>query len=283
MKKILAFFLLFAACSSEPKKAQTSETYEAPQLGTESGAEFGAEEPMPPVIAPASPAKKAALAATGSALDEALKSQNDERIYQSATAVLMQNPTDVKALNALAVYHYKKGQHSAAKYFLASALRYRETSEAFNNLGVVHLALSEKKEAIQAFRQALRINSQEGAAAANLGAIYVQAKNYNKAVVPLEMAYERGYRDVKTLNNYAIALTAQGKYAEAERHYEKALKDSSQNKEILLNYSILLIEHLKKYRDGLDVLNRLKFVGSGPGESSRVRDLENKAKSGLQN
>ena len=220
--------------------------------------------------------------ATGSLLDDAIRSQSDEKIFKASTQVLLQNSSDPKALNALALYNYKKGRLQAAKYLLSKALQVQASSEIYNNLGVVHLALEENREALQAFRQAFNLNPQDGVTAANLGAIFVDQKDYNKAVVALETAYQKGFRDARVLNNYAIALTATGKGAQAQGIYDKALKDQSNNKELLLNDSILLIEVLKKYKEGSEVLNRLKFVGVTPEQKSRIKDLENKVKLGLQ-
>ena len=151
-----------------------------------------------------------------------------------------------------------------------------------NNLGVVQWAQGETRDAVKSFRKALQINGQDGNAAANAGLIYLQDKDYSKAVVALEIAYQSGLRDHRLLNNYAIALTAQGKLNQAEGHYKNILKENSNKSDYLFNYSVLLIDKMEKYQDGLDNINRLKFVG-GPAEvRNRIIALENKAKAGLQ-
>jgi Tfp pilus assembly protein PilF len=215
-------------------------------------------------------------------LDEAIRSQADDRIYKQAALALLTNQQDTKAMNALALYHYKKGRFTTAKYFLEKALQIQQSSELYNNLGVVHLALGERKEGILALRQALNLNSGDGAAAANFGALLVANRSYSQGVAALETAYDQGYRDVRVLNNYAVALSGSGKASQAQSHYERALKEQPHNKEILLNYAGLLIESLKKPREGLDVLNRLKFVGPTQDQKTRIKDLENRAKLGLQ-
>ena len=96
--------------------------------------------------------------ATGSLLDEAIRAQSDEKIFKASTQVLLQNSSDPKALNALALYNYKKGRLQAAKYLFSKALQVQASSEIYNNLGVVHLALEENREALQAFRQAFNLN-----------------------------------------------------------------------------------------------------------------------------
>jgi Flp pilus assembly protein TadD len=278
MKKYIILALFLSSCSSEQKRREQEMSQPEP-LAFEASSEPEVKD-TPVVVAPLSPAPS--VKTTIDALDEAIKSQIDEKIYKQASTVLLQNPNDAKALNALGLYHYKKGRFTAAKFFLGKILAVKESSEAYNNLGVVHLALGEKREAVQAFRQALSLNSRDGAAAGNLGAILTAADAYPKAATLLETAYDQGYRDVRILNNYAIALTAQGKGSQAESHYENALKSQPQNRELLFNYAILLIENLKKPKEGLDVLNRLKFVGPAQEQRSRIKDLENRAKLGLQ-
>lgn len=277
MKKYFILMLVLSACSSEPKKSDSESSQPVP-LAFDSEAVPDAK-PIE-VVTPTTAAPPAKVAVD--ALDDAIKTQSDDKIYRQASILLMQNPQDVKALNALALYHYKKGRFTTAKYFFGKALQVKESSEIYNNLGVVHLALGERKEAVLAFRQALNLNSKDGAAAANLGSILIAADSAPKALSVLQTAHDQGYRDFRVLNNYAIALAAQGKGDQAEGLYEKAIKDQSQNRELLFNYAVLLIDNLKKPKEGLDILNRLKFVGPTQEQRSRIKDLENRAKLGLQ-
>ncbi len=98
----------------------------------------------------------------------------------------------------------------------------------------------------------------------------------------LDIAVKNGQRDFKVMNNYAIALSASGKTKEAADIYEKILKENPSQKDVMLNYAILLIEDLNKNKEGLDLLNRLKFVGTSPETRDIIKQLENKAKAGLQ-
>lgn len=217
------------------------------------------------------------------ALNEAIKSQNDETTQKAASDILMQNPKDIRGLNALAVVYYKKGRYDAAQYLLNKGIGINPgASELYSNLGLVYLAKNERKDAVKMFRKALSANPKDAVAAANLGGIYVQEKDYNKALLALEIPYQKGIKDSKVLNNYAIALTATGKTKEASDIYEKILKENPSQREVMLNYSILLIENLQKNKEGLDLLNRLKFVGAPAEARDTIKNLENKAKAGLQ-
>jgi Flp pilus assembly protein TadD len=289
MKKtvmILSALLVLASCSSSQKKVSdkgddesTSAEVVAPLQPPEKVEAKSSEKTAPPTSSPVAPKDSRA---SSTALDDAIKAQSDERIFKTATEALLQNPGDEKALNALALFYYKKGRFTLAKHFLGKAIQTKPSSEFYNNLGVVNLALGENREAVLAFRQGFALNPQDGVIAANLGAILVDQRDYNKAIIALGAAYKTGVRDFKTLNNYAIALTATGRGSQAVQLYEKALKDQANNRDLLFNYSILLIENLKRFKDGNEILNRLKFVGGTTEQRARIKDLENKVKLGLQ-
>jgi Tfp pilus assembly protein PilF len=218
-----------------------------------------------------------------SALNDAVKSQNDEKIYQASTQILSQSPNDGRALNALAMYHFKKGRYDLSRFLLSKGIAANsKMSELYSNMGMVQLAQDERRDAIKSFRRALDANSNDGIAAANLGAIYTQEKDYNKAAIVLETAYKRGIRDVRLLNNYGITLAAQKKFDRAADMYKAALKEESNNGSVLFNYATLLIDGMGDFKEGLEQINRLKFVG-GPSESrNRIIALENKAKAGIK-
>lgn len=292
MKKIvLAAILcgLVAACESAPKHGE--DTGYSPVAGSGPSSSGYDNEGSPSTgspAAPAAPAKPGTAAAAAptvsqGALADAIKSQNDEQIFRVAGQLLTQNPNDTRALNAMAMYYFKKGKVDATKFLLSKALASNPNAgEAYSNMGLVHLAQNERRDAIKAFRKALDINSRDGIAAANAGSIYVAEKDYNKAVSALQVAYNGGVRDAKTLNNYAVALTGVGKFDDANSIFKAAMKDNNNNREILLNYAILLIDHMNKHKEGMDTLNRLKFVGPPSESRNRIIALENKAKAGLK-
>lgn len=281
MKKLIIPFMILGlvGCGSSTKKEETktdtpSSVAEAPVIQK--------DEPKPTVEEPVRP-EKPVVPSQYSALNEAIKAQSDDRIYQSATQILAQSPNDVKALNALAMYHYKRGRFDLCRYLLVKAIAASpKTAELHSNLGIVQLAQNERREAIQSFRKALDINNDEAVAAANLGSIYVAERDYNKAQVVLETAYRRGVRDPRILNNYAIALTAQKKFNNAQDLYKAVLKEQPNNKEVLFNYATLLVDHMGEFQEGLELINRLKFVGGPADTRNSIIALENKAKAGLK-
>lgn len=273
--------LALAACSSSSKKAaapapeETNEVVDNFDISGPTVSETKEEE-TPVAAAETSQSDEQAL-------NDAIKSNNDNAIHRAAINVLSKNPNDVKALNAMGMYYYRKGQYSAAQLMLGKGIKVSpNTAELYNNLGLVYAAQKEPREAIKAWRKAIELDPNEANAAANVGAVYVEQKQYIKAFVALEIAYRKNSKDQKVLNNYGITLTAMSRYPEARDIYKQAIKLNENNKDVMLNYAILLIDHMKENQAGLDLLNKVKFLGPSPEARNKINVLENKAKAGIK-
>ncbi|MFN8791061.1 MAG: tetratricopeptide repeat protein [Bdellovibrionales bacterium] len=284
--------LTLAGCSSSNHSGSSSSTdtsggltdiNEAPQKPS--------AQPLPPVAL--EPEKTASATAPTSApaaadrlegkLNNAIQKQDERAIAISARELLIRNPQDIKALNALALYHFRQGEIEMAKSLLTKAIAIDgNVSMLHTNLGMVHQTQAELYEALQSYRAALRVDPSNAIAAANIGALYAQKKDYRKAQVALEIAVQKGQRDWRTLSNYGVTLMALGKYQNSEPYLKRSMELQPQNVEILLNYAILLIEHLGKPSEGLDVISKIRFAGPGPELRKRISDLENRAKSVLK-
>ena len=216
-------------------------------------------------------------------LSEALKTQDEDKIVAAAEKIISENPADIRALNSMAMVHYRHGKFEVSRNLLSSGLKLQpKSAELHSNLGLVLYSMGETFDGIKELRKAVEIMPDHAQANATLGSIYVQNKDYAKAIIVLETAYLKGVRDLKTLNNYAITLSVRKENSLAQEMFEKILKETPHDKEVMMNYAIFLIENLEKYKEGLDLINRLKFVGVPPESKSRILALENKAKSGLK-
>lgn len=273
MKKIIFLFLvlLIAGCSSDPVSDSM-----LPENKIENKAPVQDE-------AKGDEAPTDAVAQASASLNTAIASGDSERIRQSSLEVLSRDPKDTKALNALAVSYYKSQKPAAAILLLNKVLSQNPNSaEAYNNLGLVYLQKKEKRDAVESFRKALKLDSGNLAAAENLSAIYAEAHDYDKVIYVLENLVKNSTASVEAMNNYAIALAATGKTDEAAASYAKILERQADQQQVMLNYSILLIDKQQKYKEGLDLLNRLKFVGTDVESRQIINDLESKAKAGLK-
>lgn len=278
--------LVLFSCSSEPTAPEAQEA-------AKPAVEVKKNSKKPELIEIKPDAKTAASAAAAArpdinaalyaTLNAATASQNIEQIKQVSLDILQNNPKDVRGLNALAMTYYKKGLYNSAEFLLSKAITAEPKAAAsYSNLGLVLLARGEKRDAIEAFKRALDYDSDLLSASENLGALYISAKQYDKAVDVLGRVAEQSALSVGSRLNYAVALTGTGQIDQAVATYEKILKQDSTNKQALANLAIIKIEKQSKFEDGLDLVNRLKFVDSDFGSQDMIKALENKAKAGLK-
>ncbi len=242
----------------------------------------GKKQIQVPVTSIAAPGSKAAVSALEKPiyiqLNQHIKNQDEESILKEGSAILMKNPNDVKALNAMAMSYYKRGQYALSKSLLLRAMKVEPGSyEIQSNMGIVQLALGDKNEALKCFKRSIELNPNDYVSASNAGSLYVVEQDFEKAVVVLEIAYSKGYRNSKVLSNYAVSLTATGKYEKADKIYREALKDNGNDKGILFNHAILLIQFLKKNEEGLDLVKKLKFLGVPEDAKKKFQDLQTMA------
>jgi cytochrome c-type biogenesis protein CcmH/NrfG len=283
MKKIaLACLILLAAgCSSDP--VSDSMLPENKIENKPPVQEAGKSEQPSATAAQSENAANNILDKLNSTLNAAIGSGDSERIRQASLEILSRDPKNIKALNALAVSYYKNQKPAAAILLLNKVLSQNPNSaEAYNNLGLVYLQKNEKRDAVESFRKALKLDPNNLPAAENLSAIYARAHDYDKVIYVLEGPVKNSTASVEAMNNYAIALSATGKTEEAAGVYAKVLERQADQQQAMLNYSILMIEQQQKYKEGLDLLGRLKFVGTDVESRQIIKDLESKAKAGLK-
>ncbi|MBP9709389.1 MAG: tetratricopeptide repeat protein, partial [Oligoflexales bacterium] len=248
--QVMFLFLLLAACSSGSKKSENSGVAKANE---EVGEKLVSDEADDSTEANKNISKDSPEMTS---LMEAIRSNRDENIYKAATQVLLKSPNEIRAINALGLFHYRKGHFSAAEYMFNKALKVdSQQAELHNNLGLTLMAQQDLRSAIREFRKAIDLSPAKSSASANLAAIYVKQKDYTKGLVVSEIAIKRNSADPKILNNYGICLAAAGKFDSAEQIYQQAIKINGNQPDVLLNYTILLIDHMKKYSEGLENVN----------------------------
>lgn len=284
---VIANVLFLLSCSSNSKKEadtpKSKTNSESELIIEDSSTGKGAKATKKPVVIESNSKKtdvaggvsgSAPAAGPYAAINQAIKNQDEEGILKEGSRILMQTPNDVKALNAMAMVYYKKGQLGLAKSLLVKAQKITPTYEVYSNLGILNLAADEKTEAVKNFKKAIELNPNDLVSASNVGSIYVKANDFEKAVVALEVPYRRGSRDYRLLSNYGVALVGVGKFEKADQVYKEALKENNNSKEVLFNYAILLIEHLRRNQEGLDYLQKLKFIGIPEDSRSKIQELE---------
>lgn len=214
-------------------------------------------------------------------LKNAIAAKDEDILVQAVSKRLGKDQNDLKALNALAVFYIGQAKYGMAKILLNRALKAHPNEAGLhNNHGVIFLAQNNLRAAIIAFRKATQINSSYAIGAANLGSIFVEYKDFSRAVDLLKEGYSAVKSDLRRgvgldiANNYALALSGAGETSKARSIMQDILKVDSGNTTTLLNYSILLIHKLKDKKEGEKQLNRLKFLAEDERTRKAIDELE---------
>jgi len=279
---VLSSFLV--SCGStdknEKKQQEPTESISKPAVTTKDTTSDKATTAVK--VAKVSMGSEASMDSLKADLLNAETEKNEDKIFKAATNILLVNNQDPLAMYSLGGYYQRKNKPEAAKVLFNRLIRLNvKVSEVYNNLGLMELRDGEKKAALTFFRKAVEARSSNAAAAINAGNLYLEHKDYNKAVTAYEFANLKSSRDFRLLSNYSMALMGAGKVEESEKIIKEALVVANSDKNLMLNYAILLIDHLKKYQEGLDQISKLRFLGPSSDMRERMNVLENKAKAGL--
>lgn len=286
----------FVGCATSEKK-ETSEpsdapVIEAPKPSPSAKRNARAQEKPRPTVALVAEPPRSESDAKYRALSQALRTTPGSvdlvatAVQEEATKILVQNPQDPVALNALAMMHLRRGQTGAAKILIIRALDKNsgpESAALKNNLGVILLEEGDAEAALVEFKKAVQLNDRHPEAAGNLGAMYLQAGSIAKAKILLETAHRGRPGDSSSGNNYAIALRASGDLAGAEKIYADLIKANSRDVNAMLNYAILLVDYMNRPKDGMDLVYKIRFIETERKDVlARANALEMKAKSALK-
>ncbi len=213
-----------------------------------------------------------------------VKATRDEELFVKAVSkVLGRDQSNLDALNALAVFYIEKDKAGLAKIILNRALEAHPDEKALhNNLGIVYSSEGEMRRAISSFKKSIDLNRNYRIGLANLGSIYLEYGDYQRALEPLEAGYslikedlrKTGDQAAEIANNYAVALAGVGRADEAKKIYERILDADSRNIGVLLNYATLLTKTLKQKPEARKAISRLKFVADGPKYNQKAEELE---------
>jgi TolA-binding protein len=211
----------------------------------------------------------------------AYKSKDEGLIVDAISKRLSKDQNDVKALNLAGVYYFQTGKHGLARIFFNRALKVKADEPALhNNLGIIFLAEDKMRPAILTLGKAIQSNKSYDIGGANLGSIFVEYKDFGRAVDLLKEGYSAVKGDLKrgigleVANNYALALAGTGAHGDAKEIYQDMLKVDSGNVNALLNYTILLIHKLKDKKEGEKQLNRLKFLAEDSKTKKATDELD---------
>lgn len=219
-------------------------------------------------------------------LSDARKSRSEAALLKVASEILAKDYKNTQALNALAVHYAEAKKYGLSKVILRRALKDNPDEPALhNNLGVIYLIENEPRLALDSFRKSIQSRSSYKIGATNLASIYLEHRDYARSLAPLEEAYKATRSDlsrgesfaVEIANNYGVALMGVGENARAEEVFEKLLDSNTRLMAPYVNYAILLTDVLKKKKDAMRVLNKLKLMTEEREILKQAQELEKRA------
>jgi Tfp pilus assembly protein PilF len=132
------------------------------------------------------------------------------------------------------------------------------------------------------FRKAFELDENNIQAGVNLGNYYIRNLDFGKASIAMKGLSSNPVKDWRVMNSYASVLASQKKYSQAKDIYKDILRSQSNQREVLFNYLVLLVDGLKDQDESSAVLQKLKFLGYPDGSQGKMIQLENKIKTGLK-
>jgi Flp pilus assembly protein TadD len=124
-------------------------------------------------------------------------------------------------------------------------------SDAWNNLGVAYEKLNRNNEAIEGFRQALRINPEDATAWYNLGVTYYKLNRYSQAVEAYRQALRINPEKADTWNNLGLTYSNLNRYNEAVEAGRQALRINPKNASAWSNLG-LAYNKLNRYNEAIE-------------------------------
>ncbi len=128
------------------------------------------------------------------------------------------------------MFYFEQKKYGLARILLNRALKTHKVPGLHNNLAIIFLAEEKQRPAIASLREAMSLKSSYAIGAANLGSIFVEYKDYKRAVDLLEDGYSAVKSDLKrgvaldVANNYAVALAGTGDTSRAKDIYQNIIK-----------------------------------------------------------
>jgi tetratricopeptide (TPR) repeat protein len=150
--------------------------------------------------------------------------------------------SEVEQLLSEADIHFRKSEMKAAEeLYLKAAAQDPRCSKAYSRLGIIYLENGDCwEDAEAAFRQALKMEPNNGFILNNLGLVLYHQDRYADAIRHFESAVRQDEQNAARHANLGMGYMAMRQYAKAESSFKKALKLAPNEMEYkdLLNESI---------------------------------------------
>ena len=228
-------------------------------------------------------AKKSVDKALYTNLSKIMKLKSEKDIVGAASKILAVDENDVKALTALSVFYYEAKKYNMAKLILDRGIKaHPNNKDLKNNLALVYFAQEEKRKGLVALKDAAEGAKSESEANLNLTSIYVEHRDYQKALGPLSKIYSKiksklsskSQAAVALTNNYAVSLVGTNDYKGAEKIFKAAQSAGVRDTNLLYNYAVYMVDQGKDKEEAYKVISRLKFLSDDREILRKVEFLE---------
>jgi tetratricopeptide (TPR) repeat protein len=148
-------------------------------------------------------------------------------------------------------YHNLKRHDDAIEAYRQTLRINPEHGLAWNNLGNAYADLTRYNDAVEAYRQALRINPENAGFWNNLGNVYRALKRYNDAVNAYRQALRINPENAGFWNNLGNAYADLTRYNDAIEAYRQALRINPENALAWYNLGVNY-DDLTRYNDAVE-------------------------------
>lgn len=216
-----------------------------------------------------------------------LYQKKHESAANEAKKVLKADEKNVLAMQLLARAYYREKKYELAKMILENARALNANDAAtWNALGLVALALDNKQQAMEDFKQAVALQPDFAEANNNYGALLNETSDYEGAVKVLEAAVHAAPDFAEAHLNLANAYRGKQDFPRAIAEYEQVTKVRPQWADTYYNLAIL---HLDSELPGMETIPRLKqaityfltYQQKG-GKDDRVAEYMQDANKGIE-
>jgi tetratricopeptide (TPR) repeat protein len=202
-------------------------------------------------------------------LSEIRTSGSSKEYLDKISMILSKDKDNLKALNALAVYHIEEKNFGLARLVIDRAVKAHPNEPAlYNNYGVIDLFEGDEKSGLGNFLTAVRKKNDYEIGATNLGSIYLKYNDFKRSLAPLEDAHTNTRSGLKggdensmeIANNFGVALMGVGEPKTSKKIFNLVFDGEKLSEYALFNYVILTVDILKDRKEGLRAISKLKVL-----------------------
>lgn len=191
----------------------------------------------------------------------------DEAIAE-AKAALFINSKAIPIYNDLAMVYLDTNRYDLARFTLEKALA--DIDGAKGNarlhavLGEVYYRLGYTGDAVQSFQKSLELDPYQLPALLYLAGYHMDNRSWTDATPLLERAMKVAPNDAGIQLNLGICYRGEGRFEEAKRAYNEALRLRPKDPEPYRNLAVLYGDYMKAYDAALQSIEDYRRAGGGP-------------------